>query len=119
MYIIILIILLIILFSLFGTYKVVEGARGYTRGSGTGGNTIVIKKIDELNKTIGDKNKNIDDKLKAQDDKMNYIQQLTLNNYCSMNFTRGTATNKREQNIQTFCRQKAKEYKWDREYYGY
>ena len=79
----------------------------------------LLEKIDELNKSINNKNKDIDDKLIVQHDKMNYIQQLTLNNYCSMNFTQGPPSNKREKNIQTFCKQKAKEYKWDREYYGY
>lgn len=116
MYIIILIIIFIILFSLLGTFSIIEGARGSIANNG---NSAVIKKIDELNKSINNKNKDIDDKLIVQHDKMNYIQQLTLNNYCSMNFTQGPPSNKREKNIQTFCKQKAKEYKWDREYYGY
>jgi len=106
------IIILIIGFSLIGTYKIVEGQRSRITGIANSGNSIVIEKIDALNDSI-------DKRLKEQENKMNYIQQLTLNNYCSMNYTKDEPSTKREENIQKFCKQKAKDYNWDREYYGY
>ena len=123
MYSIILIFIIIIFiigFSLIGTYKIVEGQRSRVTGTKTGivntGNSIVIKKIDALNQSIDKRLKEQENKL---NNKMNYIQQLTLNNYCSMNYSKDEPSTKREENIQKFCKQKAKAYKWDREYYGY
>lgn len=119
MYSIILIFIIIILiigFSLIGTYKIVEGQRSRVTGIANSGNSIVIKKIDALNKSIDKKLKEQENKL---NNKMNYIQQFTLNNYCSMNYSKDEPSTKREENIQKFCKQKAKDYKWDREYYGY
>lgn len=110
------IIILIIGFSLIGTYKIVEGQRSRVTGIANSGNSIVIKKIDHLNKSIDKKLKEQENKL---NNKMNYIQQLTLNNYCSMNYSKDKPSTKREEKIQKFCKQKAKAYKWDREYYGY
>jgi len=94
------------------SYFATEGYRGGSGGIVSSCNTKPLeKKIDALDSKITNT-------LNRYEGRLNTMTEFSFKNFCSMVNTETPESSRDHENLK-FCRQKAKDYKWNREYWLY